>query len=230
MSLHDHIRPWVQKVFADRPTQPIHARMPKIFCVGRNKTGTTSLKKAFQDLNYVVGDQRTAEDLYDRNYFAREFAPIIAYCQSAQVFQDVPFSCPHLFVALDQAFPGSKFILTVRDDADQWYSSLTRFHAKLWGTDGAPPTADQLRAAPYIRTGWAANLIELYGTTDAEPYHRETLIAHYERHNAAVREYFRYRPKDLLEINVSAPDSYQAFINFLGVRSPFDSFPWENKT
>jgi hypothetical protein len=228
MSLRERLPASVLQLLAK--ARPTNRSGPKIFCVGRNKTGTTSLMKAFQDLGYVVGDQRTAENLYDQHYFKREFAPIIAYCQSAQVFQDVPFSCPHLFVALDQAFPGSKFILTVRDEADQWYSSLTRFHAKLWGTDGAPPTASELRAASYIRTGWASNLMKLYGTTDAEPYHRETLIAHYERHNAAVREYFRYRPQDLLEINVSAPDSYRAFIDFLGVRSPFDSFPWENRT
>ena len=35
----------------------------KIFCIGRNKTGTTSLKRAFEDLGYPVGDQRKAEIL-----------------------------------------------------------------------------------------------------------------------------------------------------------------------
>lgn len=227
MSLRDRLLTMVKQVVAQGR---VHQATPKIFCVGRNKTGTTSLMKAFQDLGYVVGEQRQAELLYDRHYFTRDFAPIITYCKSAQVFQDVPFSCPYLFVALDQAFPGSKFILTVRDDADQWYSSVTRFHAKLWGTQGAIPTVEQLRAATYVRTGWAYNLLALYGTTDAEPYHRETLIAHYEKHNAAVRDYFHSRPQDLLEINVSAPDSYRSFVDFLGVGSPFDSFPWENRT
>jgi len=203
---------------------------PKIFCVGRNKTGTTSLKKAFLDLGYRVGDQRKAEALYDTHYFTRDFGPILRYCRSAQVFQDVPFSCPYFYVALDQAFPGSKFILSIRETADDWYSSLTRFHAREWGTNGLPPTAAQLKEAPFLRKGFAYNLVKLYGTTDADPYHKPTLIAHYERHNAAVREYFRHRPQDLLEINVSAPDSYRAFVEFLGVRSPFDSFPWENRT
>lgn len=202
----------------------------KIFCVGRNKTGTTSLQKAFQDLGFPVGDQRVAEHLYDKHYFQREFAPIIDYCRSAQVFQDVPFSCPYLFVALDQAFPGSKFILTVRQDADQWYSSITRFHAKLWGSDGQPPTADQLKAAPYVRPGWAYNLVKLYGTTDAAPYDKALLTAHYERHNAEVQRYFAHRPQDLLTIDMGAPGSYQRFIDFLGIPSPFSDFPWENKT
>ena len=31
----------------------------KYFCIGRNKTGTTSLKAAFEMLSYPVGNQRT---------------------------------------------------------------------------------------------------------------------------------------------------------------------------
>ncbi|MBL8002779.1 MAG: hypothetical protein JNL05_12550 [Flavobacteriales bacterium] len=202
----------------------------KIFCIGRNKTGTTSLQKAFQDLGYVVGDQRAAELLYDEHYFQRDFHPIIDYCRTAQVFQDVPFSCPYLYVALDQAFPGSKFILSVRDSPEQWYDSAVRFHAKLWGTNGLPPTAEQLRNAMYVRKGWAANLFRIWGTPEEEPYQKDIAIGHYERHNAAVREYFKFRTADLLVLNLAEPGSYQKFIEFLGVVSPFDTFPWENRT
>lgn len=48
----------------------------KIYCIGRNKTGTKSLSKA--------------------------------------LIQDVPFSLPYTYVVMDQYFPRSKFILTVR--------------------------------------------------------------------------------------------------------------------
>jgi len=203
---------------------------PKIFCVGRNKTGTTSLKKAFQDLGFHVGVQLDAELLYDKHYHTRDFAPLIDYCHSAQVFQDVPFSCPFFHVALDQAFPGSKFILSVRDSAEQWYASITRFHAKLWGTDGKPPTALQLREATYRHKGFPYNVVRLHGTTDEAPYDKATFIAHYERHNASVIDYFRYRPDDLLVINLAEPGSYRRFTDFIGVDSPFQDFPWENKT
>ena len=36
---------------------------PKIFCIGFNKTGTTSLKVLFAKLGFVVGEQREAESL-----------------------------------------------------------------------------------------------------------------------------------------------------------------------
>lgn len=104
----------------------------KIFCVGRNKTGTTSLTKAFEDLGFVVGNQRTAERML-HHYKNRDFKPIIKYCKSAQVFQDFPFSYPETYKHLDKAYPNSKFILTIRDSADQWYNSVTKFHAKMFG-------------------------------------------------------------------------------------------------
>ena len=59
------------------------------------------------------------------------FAPIIAFARTAQLFQDIPFALPFTFQALDQPFPGSKFILSVRRDAEEWYGSLTRF-ATSW--------------------------------------------------------------------------------------------------
>ena len=49
----------------------------KIFCIGQNKTGTTSLKKAFEELNFIVGNQRKAEILYDNLLSTNHFNEII---------------------------------------------------------------------------------------------------------------------------------------------------------
>ncbi|MDN7124492.1 hypothetical protein J6I90_06325 [Pseudidiomarina sp. 1APP75-32.1] len=202
----------------------------KIFCIGRNKTGTTSLKKAFQQLGYIVGHQREAERLHHKHYFAGRFDKFVRYCRYAQVFQDVPFSWPETYKVMDQAFPGSKFILTVRDSPEQWYNSITRFHGKLWGKDGAVPTADDLKNATYIFKGAPYNVVKLHGTSDDDPYHRETLINHYKAYNQEIIEYFKDRPEDLLVLNLTEPDAYQKFIDFLGIESDYTAFPWENKT
>lgn len=112
------------------------AGKPKIFCIGKNKTGTTSLKAAMAELQYRVGVQRDAE-LLIHDWAIRDFRRIVRYCRSAEFFQDVPFSYPYTFIAMDQAFKGSKFILTVRDNPEQWYNSLVKFHSKLFGEGGA---------------------------------------------------------------------------------------------
>ncbi len=93
---------------------------PKIFCIGRNKTGTTSLAHTFRDLGFTVGNQRTAEILHDTDYWRGDFTTLIDYCMSAQVFQDVPFSVGETFKHLDVAFPDARFILSIRSSPEVW--------------------------------------------------------------------------------------------------------------
>ncbi|MEW6132914.1 MAG: sulfotransferase [Pseudomonadota bacterium] len=122
----------------------------KIFCIGRNKTGTTSLAAALRELGVRVGNQKPAELLL-KDWAVRDFRRLVAYCHTAQAFQDIPFSLPYTFQAMDMHFPESKFILTVRDSADQWYHSLVKFHKKIWGEKTA--SLEQL-ALPRIK--WVA--------------------------------------------------------------------------
>jgi len=202
----------------------------KYFCIGRNKTGTTSLEQAFKDLGYTVGDQLTAETLANTCYFDGFFEPIINYCKDAQVFQDAPFSFPDTYKILDVAYPGSKFILTIRDDAEQWYQSLIRFHAKLFA-NGVTPSADDLRKTDHKIKNYIFNsVVRLHGTPEDDPYNKEIMIKHYLDHNEQIVDYFKDRPDDLLVINISQNDSYQRFIDFLEVESPDSDFPWKNKT
>ncbi|MGG7036233.1 MAG: sulfotransferase [Flavobacterium sp.] len=213
----------------------------KYFCIGRNKTGTTSIAKAFQELGFVVGNQRTAELLMD-DYFKGDFDCITKYCKTAEVikgqpvfpevFQDVPFSMANTYKIMDKAYPNSKFILTIRNNAEEWYNSLTKFHAKCFGNGGAVPTWDDLKKADYVYEGWMYNQVtKQYNLTESEePYIKEKLMAHYERHNHDVMDYFKDRPQDLLIINLADKKSYARFCDFVGVDSKNDTFPWENKT
>ena len=202
----------------------------KYFCIGRNKTGTTSLAKAFKQLGFILGDQREAEYLYDEFFSKSNFLPIIKYCQAAEVFQDVPFSYFKTLKYIDEAYPGSKFILTVRDNSDQWYNSITKFHKKLFGKGERVPTTKDLAEASYVRKGFAQNAMKDHGTSIEDPYNKKIMCAHYEKHNADVLAYFKDRPNDLLIINLSDESAYQKFVVFIGIDSPYKDFPWENKT
>ncbi|WP_273150351.1 sulfotransferase [Methylophaga thiooxydans] len=204
-------------------------RRKKIFCIGLNKTGTTSVKKAFKDLGFVVGDQGVATELL-QFWIKRDFRPIVKYCRTAEAFQDSPFSYPYTYVALDQAFPGSKFILTIRDNPEQWYNSITKFHGKRWA-NGRIPTKSDLKRAIRETKGrpWVVNRA-LFDTPEDDPYRKAELLQFYNRHIEDVTRYFKSRPNDLLVINLSEEGAYQKFIEFLGVESLSNEFPWENRT
>jgi len=74
------------------------------------------------------------------------------------------------------------------------------------------------------------NMVRVHGTPENDPYNKEIMVAHYERYNREVMEYFKDRTDDLLVINVGEGGAYQKFAQFLGVDSLFDDFPWENRT
>ena len=188
----------------------------KVFCVGAGKTGTTSLAALFEKLGYAVGDQVKGELLL-HEWAVRNFRPIISLAQTAQFFQDMPFSCSYTYQALDMAFPGSKFILSIRSSPEEWYSSLVRFHAMLVGK-GRVPTADDLREFPYRYKGWILEAIRLvYGIDETEPYERNRLIAWYNSHNEAIRRYFENRPGSLLVVDISQRNAVDEILGFLGI-------------
>ncbi|MCC7475526.1 MAG: hypothetical protein IT425_09030 [Pirellulales bacterium] len=199
----------------------------KVFCIGCGKTGTTSIAAALESLGYRMGDQWVAELLID-DWARRDFCPIVEYCHSADAFQDIPFSLPDTFQAVDAAFPNSQFILTVRNDADEWFDSLTRFHTKLIGK-GRLPTADDLRKYDYHGPGWMwkANAL-IYSPEERLLYNAELYKASYETHCQSVVAYFRNRPNDLLILNVADADAMQRLCEFLQVEYTGQAMPHLN--
>lgn len=202
----------------------------KIFCIGTGKTGTTSIARALKDFKFQLGDQSSSELLLTK-WYNRDFKSIIKFCHSADAFQDIPFSLPFTYIALDQYFKNAKFILTIRDTPNQWYESITSFHSKLWGEDQGLPNANQLKKASYRYLGFAYEAQKLiYNTPDEDLYNEETLKNFYTRHNHNVIEYFKSRPEKFLIINVSRKEDYFKLCKFLEKDPIASSFPWENKT
>lgn len=203
---------------------------PKVFGIGFNKTGTTSLTAAMRELGYVIGNQRTAEMMED-DWAVRNFSKLFKYCRTAQFFQDFPFSFHYTFIALDQKFKDSKFILTMRDSPEQWYNSVVNFHSRIYGKNGRIPTKEDLQNATYIYTGRPWKMRILKGMPDEEDlYNKEMLIDSYNRHNRMVKEYFMHRPDDLLVLNVAEAGAFRKLSKFLGIEHPVTEFPWKNRT
>lgn len=71
----------------------------------------------------------------------------------------------------------------------------------------------------------------LYGISEEQAYDCDLYQAHYEAYNAAVIDYFRWKPEKLLVLNVKESFAYWNLANFLGKSVAKDAaFPWENKT
>jgi hypothetical protein len=204
-------------------------QLEKVFCIGFGKTGTTTIEKVLKDLGYRLGNQAKAE-LLTYDYDTRDFGKIAAFCHSADAFQDLPFAAEFLYVYLDQVFPNAKFILTVRNSPEEWYSSLTRFHSKKWADGNRIPTKADLLNANYRTSTFSYDTKKiLFNTGDENLYDKERLIYLYNRHVDSARDYFRTK-NNFIEINVSNDKDYLRLATFLNKTSIGISFPWLNKT
>ena len=101
----------------------------KVFCIGYNKTGTTTLEAVLTKLGYRMPFQASQERLVVEELYRGNFEPLSSLCKNYDAFQDLPFSQGVVYAAVDALFPGSKFILTIRESSE-WFESLKRFHLK----------------------------------------------------------------------------------------------------
>ncbi len=178
----------------------------KVFCVGFQKTGTSSLSKALQALGFSVGD---SIGVLNRTVNWRALDPkpeiiekVMAVVDEVDAIQDSPNA--FIYRALDVAYPGAKFILTIRDTAD-WLESYRRFF---------PDQNNPLRHWMYGVDRFSGN----------EARYR----AIYEAQNAEIVAYFAGRPDDLLVMNIPKGDGWLKLVTFLG-KDALKPFPHANK-
>lgn len=207
-----------------------YSRSRKVFCIGSNKTGTTSLAKFFKQIDLPLAPQRPAELLVE-NWANNDFKKIIKYVKySGIAFQDVPFSLPNTFKILDDKFPNSKFILTIRDSPEVWYRSLTSFHSKKFG-NGNLPTKSDLEKTKYVYPGWMWKMNRIiFNTPEDDIYNKSILIQCYIEYNTSVIEYFKDKPEKLLVVNLKEADVALKISKFLASKKVLTKIPWENKT
>jgi hypothetical protein len=173
----------------------------KVFCIGFQKTGTTSMMQALTLLGYRVTGPNHVHDKDIAEKFERVAAEL---SHRFDAFQDHPW--PLVYRQMDALHPGSKFILTVRDE-QKWYDSY-RNHFE----DKEPTPMAVLFYGPQAGC-----------FKDPEIYKGRM-----RRHNLEVREYFRDRPDDLLVIDVTRDQRWEPICAFLGLPFPDVPFPHSN--
>lgn len=204
----------------------------KIFCIGQNKTGTTSLENLLSIFGFKMGNQSIGEILSLDWLINKDAERIIKYSHTADAFQDAPFSYPGLYKELDEAFPNSKFILTVRNSPDEWFKSLVKFHTTIFSSDlSRPPNETDLKNAVYCYKGYALEVFSLLYEYPKIPLYDEFAYKkHYITDNDEKRSYFKNRPDNFIEINLAIKDDFRRLCDFLVIETNITGFPWLNRS
>jgi hypothetical protein len=167
----------------------------KIFGIGLPRTGTTSLATALKSLGIFT--------LHYAPWMSVGLSKGIYRCQTTDDFDaltDSPF--PLIYEQMDEIYPGSKFILTLRH-IEEWLPSIQ--HLK----------GDSL---PRYRRMY-------YGVDE---YDEEIYRARFLQHRDEVMDYFSGRPDDLLVFDYSSGAGWDCLCSFLNLPVPDRPFPWAN--
>lgn len=177
----------------------------KVFGIGLNKTGTSSLGRALRRLGFR---HLSHSPRLTRALARGDMAPIEQAADSHDSFEDWPW--PLVWREMDARYgDGARFILTRRASPERWLASL-KAHAERARPGGI---------ARRLAYGWDY------------PHGREAEhLAVYERHNAAIRAHFAHpaRRHRFIELCWEEGDGWPALCRFLGLPAPMQPFPHAN--
>lgn len=179
-------------------------RRPRVFCIGLNKTGTSSFHSAMEilglkSLHWGGPPVRRAVETA-----LAEGRPLLSGLDPAiDAFSDIGPVSRH-FDLLDEQYPSSRFVLTVRP-VDEWIDSRRR-HVER--------NVVRRQAGKYD----GAFLV-----VDEEGWRRE-----WHRHVDRVRRYFDGRC-DFVEVDLTTGGGWGALCPLLDLPEPTAPFPWANR-
>jgi hypothetical protein len=185
----------------------------KIFVIGSNKTGTTSLTKSLSTLGFNVCPeycyQRDSKIL--KNFQDGLYEELFDLVDKFDAFEDRPWNHTDFYKILDNKFSNSKFILTIRD-TDSWINSVKR-----WGNRIGEINPEFYKIVSQTCYGVDSYLSE-----------ESVVIAKYNERNFEIINYFKNRG-NLLIIDVEKGDGWQKICQFLECEVPNVPFPYLNK-
>ena len=162
----------------------------KIIGIGWQKTGTTTLEIMLEQLGYAVCN-------YDMGFIKPaidgDIEKLFGIATRWDAMSDMPWFL--YYKELDQYFPNSKFILTIRDEKS-WLNSLLG----------------------HFGESEKNSIKRLYG--DKLPINNQAEVVHiYRQHNQAVKEYFKERSNDLLVLDWN-DSGWKELCDFLDLNIP----------
>ncbi len=182
----------------------------KIFCIGLNKTGTSTLHKAFEILglksvHYMDDKGNNIKEIITTNFL--EGNNILKGIEKYEVYSDWD-QAPNtvaIFKEFDKQYPNSKFISNTRE-LQSWLDSRES-HVKR--------NLENKLKNPELDVKWLK--------IDRKKWENQ-----YNSHYSEIKNYFENREKDLLVFDVVGGDGWEKLCQFLDLPIPNIPFPRKN--
>ena len=177
---------------------------PRVFCVGLNKTATSSFHEAVTVLGLESlhhGGPEVERKISDA---IASKAPLLSNLDPRyDAFSDIG-QLSRRYMMLDEQYPHSHFVLTVRP-IEAWLDSRRR------------------HVENNIRRKEAGEYTGRFVVVEDDKWRQE-----WDTHVDKIRSYFSGRD-DFLEIDLTDAPTWGPLCRFLGVAEPTAPFPWANR-
>ena len=171
----------------------------KVFGIGLSRTGTKSLTLALKQLGLNIvhypNNRTTLQELMTANYD-------LSILRDCDGITDITVAA--YYAQLDQLFPNSKFILTVREK-ESWLKAVEAHWHNKPVFDINPDNEDKMRLRRFLR-------LAVYGTYTFNP---DRLAYVYDLHHKNILDYFKNRPESLLVLNICGGEGWEVLCPFL---------------
>jgi len=169
----------------------------KVICIGLPRTGTTSLGASIRYLGY---NHLSFKEENQKFFINGDITSLMKIVKDYDSFDDNPW--PFLYKQIDELFPYSKFILSIRKTPEIWFKSICNL------SDILGPRLGHL--TPY----------------NEEDKQKER----YLRHNNEIQKYFKNSSDRLLTVCWENGDGWNEICSFLDHPIPDIPFPHAHKT
>ena len=224
-----------------KPTVRSNKNFSKIFCIGSNKTGTTSLAATLEIYGYSTPNQISQEMEISKQTYLGNYLPLKEFVNKYDVFQDLPFSIDHYYIVADTLFPNSKFILTERDP-EEWFNSMQIYDKKKYNINDLDKIKEEdiNDKFNYLFEGYRKSTMQKYISRVENNkviydwnllYNKERYIKYYNERNNQIIKYFNNRKNDFLILNLKKDKDTKNLCEFLNIPTKFKfNFPHLNKS
>lgn len=178
----------------------------KVFGIGLNRTGTSTLKIALRQLGYK--HCRRQRQLINQ-YYKQDFRAIFQEIAHHDSFDDWPWPLMYKEILAEYG-DRARFVLTKRATPEIWVNSL-KSHAEVTPNQGA---RKRIYGYDYPHGAEAAHML------------------YYDKHNAEAQKFFRNSnaQNQLLEVCWGRRNNWKSLAKFLGEPVPNMIFPHVNSS
>ena len=173
----------------------------RIFGIGLGKTGTTSLHHALNHIGIPSIHHPRKFEPHKAEMLRGDFRSVGRWFRERRAFLDHPFFMPEMIPVLEERWPGSLFIYTMRDP----YERAVSYARHAYRNRGDP---------------------DFTGNMDQPNFKAQFYLA--VTHADFVFDFFKTRRNRFLALNIIRGDGWGILCRFLGVPVPDTPFPVSN--